>query len=56
VEQESFRSLGPALVSGELHALWVYLLAPLVGTSLGALAYQFVRGEPTVVALDEKRA
>jgi aquaporin NIP len=44
------RSLGPALVSGELHALWVYLLAPLVGASLGALTYQFVRGEPTVAA------
>lgn len=41
------RSLGPALVSGELHALWVYLLAPLVGTAVGGLAYQFVRGEQT---------
>jgi len=39
------RSLGPALVSGDLHALWLYILAPIVGTSLGALAYQFVRGE-----------
>src|SRR5205085_7168384 len=39
------RSLGPALVSGDLHALWVYLLAPVVGTSVGGLAYQFVRGE-----------
>jgi MIP family channel proteins len=39
------RSAGPALVSGELHALWVYLVAPLLGTSLGALAYQLVRGE-----------
>jgi MIP family channel proteins len=41
------RSLGPALVSGNLHALWVYILAPIVGTSVGALAYQFVRGEHT---------
>jgi MIP family channel proteins len=40
------RSLGPALVSGDLHALWLYLLAPLVGAALGVLAYQFVRGEP----------
>jgi glycerol uptake facilitator-like aquaporin len=39
------RSLGPALVSGDLHALWLYIVTPLVGTSLGALAYQFVRGE-----------
>jgi MIP family channel proteins len=44
------RSLAPALVSGDLHALWVYLLAPLVGASLGGLAYQFVRGEQTSAA------
>ena len=41
------RSLGPAVVSGDLHALWIYLTAPLVGAALGALAYQFVRGEQT---------
>jgi MIP family channel proteins len=39
------RSLGPAIVSGDLHALWVYIAAPLIGASLGALAYQLVRGE-----------
>jgi aquaporin NIP len=39
------RSLGPAIVSGDLHAAWVYVLAPLLGAALGALAYQFVRGE-----------
>lgn len=39
------RSAGPAIVSGDLHALWVYILAPLVGTSVGALLYQFVRRE-----------
>ena len=39
------RSLGPALVSGNLHALWLYIVAPVIGTSVGGLAYQFVRGE-----------
>jgi aquaporin NIP len=39
------RSFGPAVVSGDLHALWLYIVAPLVGAALGALAYQFVRGE-----------
>jgi aquaporin NIP len=41
------RSTGPALVSGDLHALWLYIVAPIVGASLAALAYQFVRGEQT---------
>jgi MIP family channel proteins len=39
------RSFGPAVVSGDLHALWLYIAAPLVGAALGAFAYQFVRGE-----------
>jgi glycerol uptake facilitator-like aquaporin len=39
------RSLGPALVSGKLHDLWIYLAAPIIGTAAGALAYQLVRGE-----------
>jgi len=44
------RSLGPALAAGELEALWIYLLAPLLGAALGALAYQLLRGEPSGVA------
>jgi aquaporin NIP len=39
------RSLGPALVAGEMHDLWIYLTAPVAGTVLGAFAYQLVRGE-----------
>ena len=41
------RSIGPALISGNLHALWLYIVAPICGASLAALAYQFVRGEQT---------
>jgi MIP family channel proteins len=42
------RSLGPALVSGDLHDLWIYLLAPPLGAALGALVYQLARdpGQP----------
>lgn len=39
------RSLGPALVSGELDSLWIYLTAPLLGGVLGALMYDALRGE-----------
>jgi MIP family channel proteins len=39
------RSLAPGLVSGDLHSVWIYLTAPVVGAGLGAVAYQFIRGE-----------
>ena len=42
------RSLGPALVSGELGDLWIYLGAPLGGAAAGALAYQLIRGSSPV--------
>lgn len=50
------RSLGPALVSGNAEALWLYLTAPLLGAALGAVAYQLVRGDqpsPAEVAAHE---
>jgi aquaporin NIP len=40
------RSLGPGIVTGDLHGIWIYLLAPFVGATLAAVAYTFVRGEP----------
>jgi len=39
------RSLGPGIVAGDLHSIWVYLLAPAVGAGLAALAYALIRGE-----------
>ena len=38
------RSLGPALVSGDLTAIWIYLAAPAAGAAVGALVYQYLRG------------
>jgi aquaporin NIP len=39
------RSFGPALVSGEWSDFWIYLVGPVAGAALGALAYQLVRGD-----------
>jgi aquaporin NIP len=39
------RSLGPALAGREWHDFWVYVVGPLAGAALGALAYQLVRGD-----------
>ena len=38
------RSFGPALAAGEWTDFWIYLAAPVLGATLGALAYQAVRG------------
>lgn len=37
------RSLGPAIVSGEVTALWIYVAAPFVGATLAMLAYEQLR-------------
>jgi MIP family channel proteins len=37
------RSIAPALVTGNLHDLWIYIAAPVIGAAVGALAYQTVR-------------
>jgi MIP family channel proteins len=50
------RSTGPAIVSGDLHALWLYIVAPVLGASLGALVYQLVRGEPASAPAAARKA
>ncbi|WKZ35131.1 MAG: MIP family channel protein [Anaerolineales bacterium] len=40
------RSFGPALINGNWEYQWLYLVAPIVGAVLGALAYQLIR-EPS---------
>jgi aquaporin NIP len=37
------RSLGPALASGHLEALWLYLVAPVLGAALGVVGCKGVR-------------
>jgi glycerol uptake facilitator-like aquaporin len=38
------RSFGPALAAGEWTSCWIYVVGPVFGAALGAMAYQFVRG------------
>ena len=38
------RSFGPALVAGEWHDFWIYVIGPGLGAIIGAFAYQQTRG------------
>ena len=38
------RSIGPAIATGTFTDLWIYIVGPVAGAALGALAYQEVRG------------
>src|SRR5918996_322082 len=48
------RSFGPALAADEWSDFWVYVVAPLAGAAVGALAYQLVRGEQPTVSDDDR--
>ena len=37
------RSIAPALLSNTYSDLWIYLIAPLIGAVIGALAYEYIR-------------
>lgn len=39
------RSLGPALISGQLQYIWVYLLAPSLGAGIAVFACRCTRGK-----------
>jgi aquaporin NIP len=42
------RSLAPALVSGNLTSLWIYLVAPTIGAAIAVPIYQLVVSRPKV--------
>jgi aquaporin NIP len=37
------RSFGPAIVSGDLTGIWIYLTAPVIGAVAGSITYQRLR-------------
>lgn len=43
------RSLGPALITGELRELWVYLAGPILGATLGVVLCRCSHGGATIV-------
>jgi MIP family channel proteins len=47
------RSIGPALVTGTTRDLWIYVVAPVAGAAVGALAYQLIRGGAATAATAE---
>ena len=42
------RSLGPALVSGNLENFWVFVLAPIIGAALAVPVSTYIKGPKTV--------
>ena len=46
------RSFGPALVAGEWHDFWIYIVGPLTGALIGAAIYSAIR-EPARLATRE---
>lgn len=44
------RSIGPALLGGDLSKLWIYLVAPIVGAVIAALIYRAASSEPAATA------
>jgi aquaporin Z len=53
------RSLAPALISGHVQSLWIYLLAPLLGAAVAVPCWRLTRGNtnkvPSVSPADKKR-
>lgn len=41
------RSLAPAIVSGHLEHLWIYLSAPIIGAVLAIVVWNFIKTERT---------
>ena len=39
------RSLGPALISGQLESLWLYFMAPILGAGFAVYSCRWIKGE-----------
>jgi aquaporin Z len=50
------RSLAPAIVSGQIQSLWIYLAAPCIGALLGVLTCRCVQDAGCCVSANQSRA
>ncbi len=50
------RSLGPAIVSGHVGALWIYLLAPFAGALLGVVGCRCIQSEGCCTVAQQQEA
>jgi len=46
------RSLGPALICGQLGSLWIYLAAPVLGSALGVVGCRCIREKDCCSAIE----
>jgi aquaporin Z len=50
------RSIGSAVVGGEMSALWIYIVAPVVGAVLGWVAWKVIDGGVKTIPAEEPGA
>lgn len=43
------RSIAPAIVSGNLNHLWIYIVAPVIGATLASLCYSYVGSHSKII-------
>jgi MIP family channel proteins len=48
------RSIGPAIVEGKLELLWLYLIGPFTGATVGAFVYRFIGKESSSAGTNER--
>ena len=41
------RSIGPAIVSGKLDVVWIYIVAPITGAALALPLFHVIRNKDT---------
>jgi aquaporin Z len=50
------RSLAPALISGQLHSLWIYLTAPVLGACLAVVGCRCIHERPCCCQLEDSHS